>query len=173
MREKRAIFRLIVLGVMAIALGSAFFTAYFKSDFPVRIGDAAPDFTLITLEGERVRLSELKGQGVFINFWATWCTPCRREMPHMERQYQEMKEQGVEILAVNIAESNLVVSRFTERLGLTFPILLDSDRAVTERYGVGALPASFFVDKDGVVVAHYVGEMNERIIIEHVDLIRP
>jgi peroxiredoxin len=96
-------------------------------------------------------------------------------MPLIEEHYQMMKGQGIEIevLAINIAESHLAVSSFTERLGVTFPVLLDSDRIVTQRYGVNSLPASFFIDKNGVVVGHFVGEMNENIIKKHLELIKP
>lgn len=137
------------------------------------MGKEAPDFTLPNLEGETVRLSSLKGSGVFINFWGSWCEPCKREMPHMEEQYQKMKDEGIEILAVNIAESQLVASSFSERLKLTFPILLDRDRAVMNRYGVTFLPSSFFIDKNGKVVAHHVGELNEGMIEEYLERIKP
>jgi peroxiredoxin len=173
MKNRRFIMRLIVLGLIAVAIGSAFYTAYSNDNTPVKIGDPAPDLKLKNLQGEEVQLSDLKGKGVFINFWATWCDPCKREMPLMDKQYQLMKNHGIEILAINIAESHLVVDGFIRRLGVSFPVLLDSDRAVTQRYGVGALPASFFVDKNGIVVDHFVGEMNERIIKEKLDLIKP
>jgi peroxiredoxin len=175
MKDKRTILRIIVLGVIVIALGSAFYTAYSNDKSIAAVGNVAPDFTLTNLEGKQVSLSDMRGKGVFINFWATWCGPCKREMPLMEKQYQEMKDQGIEILAVNIAESNVAVSSFIDRLGVTFPVLLDSnpDRIVTQRYGVGALPASFFVDKDGNIAGHYVGEMNESILKEHLELIKP
>lgn len=175
MKDKRTILRILVLGVIAIALGSAFYSAYSNDDSIVAVGKPAPDFTLSNLEGNDVRLSDLRGKGVFINFWATWCAPCKREMPLMEKHYLEVKDEGIEILAVNIAESQLAVSSFIDRLGVTFPILLDSspDRVVTQRYGVGALPASYFVDKDGMVVGHYVGEMSESILKQHLDLIKP
>lgn len=175
MKDKRTILRILVLGVIAVALGSAFYSAYSNDESLAAIGNPAPDFTLKNLEGEEVRLSDLRGKGVFINFWATWCAPCKREMPLMEEQYQLVKDEGIEILAVNIAESQLAVSRFSERLGVTFPILLDSnpDRVVTQRYGVGALPASYFVDKDGKVVGHHVGEMNESILKENLERIKP
>jgi peroxiredoxin len=173
MKNKRTIMRVLVLGVIAVALGSAFYTAYSSDESIVEVGENAPDFTLVNLEGEEIRLSELRGKGVVINFWATWCNPCKREMPLIEEQYQIVKDQGIEILAVNIAESNLAVSSFIKRLGVTFPVLLDSDRAVTQRYGVGALPSTFFINKDGIVVEHFVGEMNESILVKRLDLIKP
>lgn len=173
MYDKRSILRITVLGIIFIALGSAFYTAYSSDGSPVKIGKEAPNFTLTKLDGETVSLSSLRGSGVFINFWGTWCEPCKREMPHMEAQYQKMKDNGIEILAVNIAESHLVASTFAERHKLTFPILLDKDRAVMNRYGVTFLPSSFFIDKEGKVVAHHVGELNEGMIEEYLNRIKP
>jgi peroxiredoxin len=165
--------RMIVLGVIALSLGSAFYTAYTNDGALVKIGDEAPDFILENLNGDEVRLSDLKGKGVFLNFWASWCEPCKREMPLMDRYYQVMKDEGIEILAINITESHLVVNSFINRLGVGFPVLLDSDRAVTQRYGVKGLPASFFVDKNGIVVDYFVGEMNESILRKRLNLILP
>lgn len=173
MKDKRLILRVIVLGVIFVALGSAFYTAYQNDDSPVQIGEVAPDFTLANLAGEQVRLSDYKGKGVFINFWATWCDPCKREMPHMEAQYQVMKEEGIEILAVNITESNVAVNSFKKRLGLSFPILLDRNRSVSNRYGIIPIPSSFFVNKNGIVVSKVEGEMSEQQIEQQLKLIQP
>jgi peroxiredoxin len=165
--------RIIVLGVIFLAVGSAFITAYTADDTPFDVGDPAPDFTLQNLEGEPVSLSDYRGQGVMINFWATNCPPCREEMPAIERQYQQFKDQGIQILAVNIAESNLVASRFADRYGLSFPILLDKDRSVTQRYGVIPIPTSFFIDKNGIVVAKVQSMMTDEMIREHLQAIVP
>ncbi len=91
------------------------------------------------MEGEQVELADYEGQGVFLNFWGTFCPPCEDEMPYMENQYEVYEDQGVEILAVNVGESDLVVDRFVSRHALTFPILLDEDQAVLDHYGVGPL----------------------------------
>ncbi|MDQ0339185.1 peroxiredoxin [Caldalkalibacillus uzonensis] len=173
MRNKRYLLRVIVLGIIVLAIGSAFFTAYTSDDTPVKIGEPAPDFVLENLQGEQVRLSDYKGKGVFINFWATNCPPCREEMPYMETQYQQFKDRGVEIMAINIAESRLAASRFAERYGLSFPILLDQDRSVTHRYGVIPIPSSFFVDENGIVVAKVEGMMSEEMIKEKMESIVP
>lgn len=173
MKQKRLMMRIIVLGVIFIALGSAFYSAYTNDDSPVQIGELAPNFTLENLEGELVSLSDYRGKGVFINFWATWCEPCKREMPYMEAQYKAMQDKGIEILAINISESNVAVNSFKNRLGLTFPILLDRDRSVTNRYGIIPIPSSFFIDKNGIVVSRVDGEMNEQQIKEQLKLIQP
>lgn len=108
-----------------------------------------------------------------LNFWATNCPPCREEMPAIERQYQQYKDKGIQILAINIAESRLVASRFKDRYDLTFPILLDEDRSVTQRYGIIPIPTSFFIDKDGYVVAKVQSMMTDEMIKAHLEAIVP
>lgn len=173
MGKKRHILRLIVLGVIFAALGTAFYTAYVSDSALVKVGEEAPDFTLTNLEGEQVNLSDFRGQGVFINFWASWCNPCKAEMPDIEKQYQLMKDLGIVVLAVNIEESHLAVSTFVKRNNLSFPVLLDVDKSVTNRYGVGPIPTSFFIDKDGIVVSKIERMMNERQINHQLQEILP
>jgi peroxiredoxin len=173
MMNKRLVLRLVVLGIIFVALGSAFYTSYTSDNSLVKEGDPAPEFTLKNLEGETVKLSDFRGQGVFINFWASWCEPCKIEMPDMEKQYRLMKDQGIEIVAINIEESELAVSAFKKRMDLTFPILLDKDKSVVNSYGVGPIPSSFFIDKDGIVVAKVEGIMSERRIEYLLNSVKP
>jgi peroxiredoxin len=116
-------------------------------------GFLAPDFTLKTLAGESITLSDLQGQAVLVNVWASWCMPCRAEMPAMERIYQEYQDDGFVILAVNATDQDSVgnARAFVEEYGLTFPILLDHDGAVGAQYQVTALPSSFFILPDGTI----------------------
>jgi len=117
------------------------------------VGHPAPDFSLPSLRGRPVRLSDFRGkQAVFINFWATWCAPCRLEMPTMEKVYQTYKDKGLKILAVSIdAGPKSAVKNFLEELGLTFPALLDPDMKVFQLYRLFAIPASFLIDKQGII----------------------
>jgi peroxiredoxin len=117
------------------------------------VGFLAPDFTLPSLDGKTVRLSDFRGKkGVFLNFWATWCAPCRLEMPTMEKAYQGYKGRGLEILAVSIdAGPKSVVKNFMQELKLTFPALLDPDMEVLRRYRTFSIPASFLIDKQGII----------------------
>ena len=117
------------------------------------VGHPAPDLTLPALTGEAVRLSAFRGQkAVLINFWATWCAPCRLEMPTMEKAYQRYKNKGLEILAVSVdAGPKNLVKNFMEELGLTFPALLDPDMKVFQLYRLFAIPASFLIDKQGII----------------------
>jgi peroxiredoxin len=122
-------------------------------------GFLAPDFTLQTPDGESLTLSDFRGQPVLVNLWASWCGPCRAEMPAMERVFQEYKDQGVAILAVNATNQdsvNAAVS-FADQNGLTFPLLMDVDGSVSRSYELRALPSSFFIDRDGVIHEVVIG----------------
>ena len=135
-------------------------------------GDLAPDFTLKTLDGEPVSLSDLRGQPVLINFWATWCGPCRIEMPLIEEMYQKYKDEGFVVLAVDIEESITVVQSFVNSMGLTFPILLDYKGEVSNGpYRIRALPTSYFVGRDGKITAAHRGMMNRRMIERYMEYV--
>lgn len=117
------------------------------------VGYLAPDFSLPNLNGDTVRLADFRNKkAVFINFWATWCPPCRLEMPTIEKAYQTYKGNGLEILAVSIDTGpKSVVKNFMEQFGLTFPALLDPEMEVLNQFRIVGIPASFLVDKEGVI----------------------
>jgi len=117
------------------------------------VGYMAPDFDLPGLNGQTVRLSDFRGKkAVFLNFWATWCPPCRLEMPTMEKAYQEYKSRGLEILAVSIdAGPKGAIESFMRELKLTFPVLLDPEMEVMRMYKFFALPSSVLIDKQGII----------------------
>jgi thiol-disulfide isomerase/thioredoxin len=102
----------------------------------------------------------LKGKVVFLNFWATWCGPCRDEMPSMEALYSRYRENGLEILAVNIQETEGEVLAFMESNGLNFPAVLDRDGKVSASYGVQAIPSSFIINREGKIIARVVGSID-------------
>ncbi|PTX65076.1 peroxiredoxin [Melghirimyces profundicolus] len=127
----------------------------------VEVEKTAPDFQLQTLDGETLKLSDLRGKVVLLNFWATWCKPCRDEMPAIQNVYDKHQDKGLVVVGVNIAETQVAVSGFARQLNLKFPIVLDKERKVTERYGIGPIPSSLFIDKQGKVVRKVNGQMNE------------
>jgi peroxiredoxin len=133
-------------------------------------GYVAPELTLTDLQGETVRLSDLRGQPVLINFWAVWCTFCRIELPEMQEVYQEHRDSGFVILAVDVQEEAAEVRAFVEELGLTFPILLDSGGAVTRAYRVRGLPTSYFVGADGIILGKQLGPIDREWMAEHLAL---
>ena len=102
-------------------------------------------------------LREQRGKVVFLNFWATWCLPCRAEMPEMDKLYQEFKGQGLVVLAVDLRESPAQVRRFGQELKLTFPLLIDEDMKVTQAYAVRALPVTYLIDRKGIMVGRAIG----------------
>jgi peroxiredoxin len=122
------------------------------------VGSAAPDFELWDLDGLAVSLSDYHGGVVLINFWATWCGPCRVEMPAMESLYREFNRKDFEILAVSTDPQGVAVTRpFKESLGITFPILHDSDFRVGITYGARTLPMTFLVDRRGIIMHRIFG----------------
>lgn len=163
-----------ILGVIAVALGYVFYTNFMSGqETDVHEGEVAPNFVLQNMDGEEVELEDLRGKGVFLNFWGTYCPPCEDEMPHMEKQYEKYKDRGVEILAVNVGESDLAVERFVNRYDLTFPVLLDENKDVLDHYGIGPLPSTFLIDEDGVVQRVLLGGMTEENIGEYMEEIEP
>jgi peroxiredoxin len=132
-----------------------------------RQGFLAPDFTLHTPDGEMVSLSGLRGRPLLINLWASWCLPCRAEMPAIQRVYDEYRDQGFTVLAINATNQDSVSEAvsFVQSNSLTFPILLDEDGSVSQQYSLRALPTSFFVDSEGVIREVVVGgPMSEALL---------
>ncbi|MCF6178500.1 MAG: TlpA family protein disulfide reductase [Geopsychrobacter sp.] len=124
----------------------------------VTAGRMAPDFTLENMQGENVTLSQFRGKVVIVNFWATWCPPCRREMPSMEVLHQTFKDDDLVLLAINVENGGRgVVSGFLKESPYSFPILLDSQAEVQKLYGVFQFPESFIVDRNGLVVKKVIG----------------
>ncbi|MED3642807.1 TlpA disulfide reductase family protein [Caldifermentibacillus hisashii] len=135
----------------------------------LKVGTKAPNFTLQTLSGETISLSELAGKKVILNFWATWCPPCREEMPAMERVYEQYSDSNVEIIAVNSTvgkETKEKAEEFVKELGLTFPIPLDIEGEVIKLYQIYGLPTSYFIDTNGIIHSIYFGPMHEAYMKE-------
>jgi peroxiredoxin len=139
-----------------------------RSDVPARLINAlgietpdkaiaAPNFTLEDLDGKKVSLEQLRGRVVFLNFWATWCVPCRAEMPAMEKLHREFNDKGLAVIAVNLRENSERVREFFDEMDLTFTVLLDGDGTVSEEYGVWSLPLSYFVNREGVFAGKSIG----------------
>ncbi|MFC5591662.1 thiol-disulfide oxidoreductase ResA [Sporosarcina soli] len=173
-KRNRFITRIIVLSVLVAAIVFTIYTSLAKEKYDVlEVGDYAPDFALVDLNGEKHQLSEYKGQGVFLNFWGTWCAPCKKEMPAMGRQYEVYKDQGVQILAVNIAEPDLKVRTFAEQYGMTFPTLIDTTKSVMQAYNVKPLPTTLLINPEGKIVKIITGEMSENDIKGYMEQIKP
>ena len=136
-------------------------------------GDKAPNFTLTTLDGAEVSLADYQGKKVVLNLWATWCGPCKAEMPHMQNYYEDMAAQeNVEILAVNLTSSDVGIDKvkaFQEDYALSFPIPLDEDGVVGELYQAITIPTTYMIDTTGTIQNKIVGPMDEQMLTEYVD----
>ena len=162
--QKKMTLPKVVVGLLAVVavvagLSALAFSSDSKEARP-EVGYAAPDFTLTDLDGKQVKLSDLRGQVVYLNFWATWCPPCREEMPAIEAIHQEMGDR-VKVLAVNVEGPRDEVSAFAREFGLSFQIALDTDLSVARRYQVRGIPVSLFIDKNGIIRAKFVGGLTK------------
>jgi peroxiredoxin len=139
LRARRA-----VIGA-ALGLGSGAALAALLTASP------APDFTLRTLDGKNLRLGEQRGRVVMVNFWATWCGPCRLEMPHLNRLYDKYRASGFVLLGVNVDEDTRNAAAVANKLGIKFPVLPDTDKRVSKQYDLSAMPSTVLIDRDGKV----------------------
>ncbi len=149
-----------MLGLGALAACSP---AFLSGPAP-EVGAVAPEISLQSLQGEHRSLGDLRGQVVLINFWATWCGPCKLEMPAIQARYNDG---GFAVLAVDFNEPADQVRTFVEELGLNFPILLDPGGVVQELYRVRGYPTTFFVDADGIIRVFHIGEMSADILDQY------
>jgi len=154
---------MVVLAGLIVFAASASATSVTAEDFH-RMGLQPPkgrleiiDFELKDLSGTTRRLSDFNGKVVFLNFWATWCGPCRFEMPSMEKLYRRFKAAGLEIVAVNLQEDRDSVQRFVDEYELSFPVLLDTTGRIGATYGARSIPTTYIVDRDGFVLAGTIG----------------
>lgn len=151
------------LGILLVAL-LLYFALFSQTQVPqtagVSVGKSAPNFTLKTLEGKEISLSDLRGKVVLVNFWATWCPPCREEMPLFEEVYKKYKNRGFEILAISTDTSADAVKEFVKEFKVSFPVLMD-DGKVSSSYGIQGLPTSFLIDREGKVIKIRLGKYRE------------
>jgi peroxiredoxin len=164
--------RRILLVAMIGLIGFAFYRMMGQGAAP-EVGDSAPSFALTTLAGEKSRLADLQGKAVVLNFWATWCEPCRREMPAMQTMYEKYKEQGLEIVAVNMAETEIAVSAFAQQYGFTFPIWMDKEQEAVQLYGIGPIPTTFFIDATGMIRQKATGSLELSQLEQYIRSILP
>ena len=126
---------------------------------PPLVGGPAPEIALKDLRGQEVRLSDFRGKVVLLNFWATWCKPCKEEMPAMQASYDKLRDKGFVVLAVNELEDTDKVAQHIRNHGHTFEVIMDRNNKVANQYGVVGLPASFIIDPQGIVRERIVGSL--------------
>ncbi|MBB5323474.1 peroxiredoxin [Anoxybacillus tepidamans] len=173
MKKQRLVVRTVILLLLLSAVGYTIYSSIFAEKTDIKVGATAPDFVLTDLNGKTHRLSDYRGKGVFLNFWGTWCKPCEKEMPYINRQYAVYKKQGVEVLAVNVGEPKLSVQKFVDRFGLTFPVVIDREDQVMNAYEINPLPTTFLIDKDGKIKQIITGTMTEEMVKQYMESIKP
>lgn len=144
----------------------------------LRSGDPVPDFALVNLSGDRVQFSDLSGQAIVLNFWATWCPPCRREMALLNEFQNEYKSRGLSVVGIDVGEDLEVVRQFVEPMGVGYPIWVDapdkqmgfdSSQSIHRRFGGVGLPTTIFVDPEGIVQDQHLGELNRALLQTQAD----
>lgn len=126
-----------------------------------QIGQEAPDIAFKSYEGKNYRLSDLRGKVVLLNFWATWCPPCRQEMPSMDAAYKELKDKGLVIVAVSVdRDGKAAVAEFKQKMSFSFPVALDTEAKAARVYRVTSIPANFIIDRQGKIVNKVVGAVD-------------
>ena len=174
MKKRRFWMRTVILSVLVAAVGYSLYANFTKDKVQkVEIGHKAPDFALVDLNGQKHQLSDYEGQGVFLNFWGTFCKPCEEEFPYIDNQYKHFKDEGVQVLAVDVGETEFAVRRFVERHDLTFPVVIDQSEEVQTAYGINPLPITFLIDKDGTVVKSHTGQLTEEMVHDFMKQIQP
>ena len=137
-----------------------------ENESGLKVGQTAPDFTLMTLDGKEAKLSDYRGKKVILNFWATWCPPCKAEIPHMEKYYKKSaKDDNVEILAVNLKKSDKdedYIKNFVKSYDMTYPVLLDTDGEQQEQYRIVTIPTTYFIDTKGKIQTTITGPMDQK-----------
>ncbi|MFD3446155.1 thiol-disulfide oxidoreductase ResA [Microbacteriaceae bacterium 4G12] len=173
MKKNRLLFRSLILLILVGAVVFTLYQNFFADKEKVQIGKQAPNFQVTDMNGKQISLRDLRGKGVFLNFWGTWCEPCEKEMPYMNELYATYKKKGVEIIALNADETNLAVKNFVAQYGLTFPVAIDKGQDVLNTYGVGPLPTTFLIDKDGKVVKRITGTQTKEQLEKYLQEITP
>ena len=160
---------LLLLAVTLVACGGG------DSSGPTGVnkGNLASGFTLEALDGSSVSLGEYRGNVVLINFWATWCPPCRAEIPDIEKAYQARQDDGFVVLGVNVEEPREAVAPFVEAMGMTYPVVLDEDGQVLKMYRAIGLPMSVLLDQDGVIQVRHVGVLTMEQLEDYLAQVLP
>jgi peroxiredoxin len=139
----------------------------------INVGNRARDFTLEDLAGDKVSLSDYRGDVVLINFWATWCPPCRAEIPDLEAAYRTWGGNGLVVLGLSTDESREQVQAFVDEFGVTYPVLLDSEAKIMQTYRARGLPTSVLVDRDGVIQVRHIGYLAAEQLNDYLAQVMP
>jgi len=173
MKKNRLLIRSIILFMMVAAIGYTFYTHFSEDRGLVDAGDKATDFVLEDVNGEEIHLADYEGRGVYLTFWATYCSYCTDKMEYLKEYHEEFNEKGVEIIAVNVGESTLQVERFLERHQVPYSNPIDRGRLVGNAYGVTAIPHTLLIDDGGMVIERQIGGKTEAQVLAALESIVP
>jgi len=173
-KKKRLVIRSIILAILVAAIAyTVYVTATKDPNKVIKAGDSAPNFVLTDLDGKKHQLSDYKGQGVLLNFWGTWCPPCKEEMPALNNAYAKYKDQNVQVISINIAQSNFEVQNFVDEYKLNFPMTIDRSKSVMRAYNVDQLPATFLINKEGKITEIITHGITETQFEQYMESIKP
>lgn len=176
-KRNRLIFRSSILAVLIGAIIFALVSNLQADNTTYKVGDEAPDFKLEQINKnsdlESVQLSDYKGKGIMLNFWGTWCKPCEKEMPYMQALYPEYHEKGIEIIAVSLDNTEIVVDGFIDKYDLTFPIPHDKTGEVRDLYKIGPIPSTVFINPDGKIERVVIGALTLESLEDYLQEIVP
>ncbi|AXI08361.1 redoxin domain-containing protein [Oceanobacillus sp. 143] len=163
--------KIIIMIIFVTCISCIGFTDLSNADDTVgtEIGNIAPDFEIQSLDGERVKLKDLRGKRVMLNFWATWCPPCRVEMPDMQKLHEN---EDIIVLAVNLTDSEMSqndITTFVNEFGLTFPVGLDKSGEISKLYKINPIPTTFMIDSDGIIRFKLFGAMSYNMMTEELE----
>ncbi len=164
----------IALGVcIAGLLGYILFTGLRENqtaqDFSVIKGKPAPEFVLNSFDGDRITLSDYRGKTVLLNFWASWCEPCKREAPALEKTYSILSNRQVEFIGINVMDQKKDAERFLDLFGSTFINAYDPEKKIHIDYGISGVPETYFINSNGIITAKYRGQLTEEIIMHYME----
>ncbi|MFC5467814.1 redoxin domain-containing protein [Cohnella suwonensis] len=146
-----------ILVIVLIVGGYAVGNSLFSKSVVLTKGDKAPDFRLAGLDNAVHNLKDYEGKPLIVNFWGTFCPPCRNEMPALQQQYEKWKGQGLELVGINLSEDKLTAESFIRQVGVSFPILMDKDKQTERRYGLKQYPTTFFITSKGTIQEVVIG----------------
>lgn len=133
------------------------------------VGRAAPEFSLKSFNGDEVKLSDFRGKTLLVNFWASWCHPCREEAPALERTYMSLSRDQVEFIGINIMDDRKSAEEYIKSFGGTFVNIYDPENRIHLDYGVGGVPETFFVNPDGIITGKHRGPLTEKMIMNYIE----
>jgi peroxiredoxin len=175
--RKRKWIQVVILLLFVIVVGFTIFQSLNATnqeplDSNELLSKKAPTFIASGINGQQYRLDEFKGKPVMLNFWASWCAPCRAEMPLLNQKYNEHHQKdGLMILGINIGENAQTIKGFVNQFDLSFPILLDNNAQIESQYGIDPIPATFFIDREGIIQDIHLGELKEDVLDQYLQKI--